>query len=162
MKNYSVQLPFSFGVADVQVKLTGRYGDQDGQANDRLLSATVASLLQLPQWLESAHTTDADDKSTRRQDKSTTDSTGTASVRTENSYGSIEVQLTIENSQAIREEIIQMVADAIASSVQNHADSAFLHVPATNDAFVQFERYFAASQIGQRMPVSAGMGAGQR
>lgn len=192
MQNYACELPFSFGSAKVEVNLTGRYGDLDDQADDRLRSAIVVSLVQLPQRFQSQQQADNDSSTVRGSQsisqqqgprsssavapdassigsiKSSTSGTAqrsdtassqqghdeNATVRIQNGSGSIEATATIRitrlaGQSQLRPELIQNIANSIAATVMNHADSAIMDVPATNDAFVQLTRYLTARPLPQ-------------
>lgn len=136
MQRYEVELPFSIGNLKLSVELTGQYAQLDSQSDDTVRAATVASLLQLPHWVQSQS-----DQASRGQ------AGGSTTCKIDNSNGQIKVQLTVEKGRGeISQQFIQMVTNAIAASVQNHADSALIGTPATNDAFVQIQRYLATRQ----------------
>jgi hypothetical protein len=167
MQHYEVELPFSIGTPQVEVELSGQYAKLDSQSDDTLRAATVASLLQLPHWLQSqtdSRTSDQGNQPSSHHASGSTANHGTATCKIDNNNGQIQVRLNVKNAREIPEQFIKMVTNAIAASVQNHADSALIGTPATNDAFVQIQRYLATRQTdqSQHSAVGAGNGGNQR
>lgn len=146
MQDFKFELPFSFGTPRVQLNLSGMYAKLPRQSDDNLRVATVTSLIQLPLWLQ----TMGQDDSGKTQRQEGNRGSEPVSCKIESPNGTIGVQLDIKSpQQQIPDELITMVTNAIAASVQNHADAAILGTPATNDALVGVKHYLASPSLDQ-------------
>jgi hypothetical protein len=126
----TTDVSYPYATFKTRLELEGSYDRLDEETQGRLQDAIIASHLQLSTWLRTVRGNQAE------MVHSGDEFVGYAG----NDQDRITVRVTITDTKdALPRPIAQLLANNIARSVQNHADSAISGAPASNDLLVEIQ-----------------------